>query len=335
MFGKWKKFFTAVACAAWCETALAQVPPVTILEVQLENNVAYIADLFDASKFATDLSLTPAPTLPRNFGMALVLADIVAVNGRPAKGIAVVSTRTINLRTDAAPGQAAADTVRTAISNYALEILQPDGTPIGSIYASGFSAGPGPPGAPLAVAGSNNAVVGGTGAFLGVRGQLGGGTATVAQRSASITEDPANRRRHGGGKFPMVIHLIPLSRPEIVATPTGPAVTHSNDFSLVTASRPARAGETLSLFATGLGPTRPGLDPGKPFPTNPLAVVNSPVDVTVNGKPAEVLAAVGYPGSVDAYQVNFRIPSDAERGLATIQLNAAWIAGPSVRVTVQ
>src|SRR6266851_4486634 len=50
----------------------------------------------------------------------------------------------------------------------------PDGTPVGNIYAAGFSGGAPPPGAPLAVAGSNNAVVGGTGAFVGVRGQLGG-----------------------------------------------------------------------------------------------------------------------------------------------------------------
>jgi hypothetical protein len=34
------------------------------------------------------------------------------------------------------------------------------------------------------------------------------------------------------------------------------------------------------LFATGFGPTRPTVDAGKPFPANPLAVVNSPVAVT-------------------------------------------------------
>ncbi|MBI3679766.1 MAG: hypothetical protein HY235_05155 [Acidobacteria bacterium] len=131
------------------------------------------------------------------------------------------------------------------------------------------------------------------------------------------------------------MHLIPMSRPEIVSTASGPAVAHSSDFSLVTAARPARPGEILSLVASGLGPTRPGVDPGRPFPTNPLAVVNSPVEVTVNGKPAEVLGAVGYPDAVDNYQVNFRIPAETARGSATIQLSAAWIAGPDVRIAVQ
>src|SRR5262245_50926139 len=85
------------------------------------------------------------------------------------------------------------------------------------------------------------------------------------------------------------------------------------------AAKPANAGETMSLFATGFGSTRPTVDAGKPFPANPLAAVNSPVAVTVNGKPAEVLGAVGYPGSVGSYQVNFRIPADTQKGTAAIQ----------------
>ena len=132
-----------------------------------------------------------------------------------------------------------------------------------------------------------------------------------------------------------VLHIIPMSRPEIVATPAGPAVTHASDFSVVTVSKPATPGETLSLFATGLGPTRPGVDPGQPFPAKPLAIVNSPVDVTVNGKSVEVLGAVGYPGSLNGYQVNFRLPPDTAAGTATIQLSAAWIEGAAVTIAVQ
>ena len=76
------------------------------------------------------------------------------------------------------------------------------------------------------------------------------------------------------------------------------------------------------------------MDPGKPFPTDPLAVVNSPVEVMVDGRPAEVLAAVGYPGTLDRYQVNFRIPADAAPGLVAMQVITAWVAGPEVRISV-
>ena len=112
-------------------------------------------------------------------------------------------------------------------------------------------------------------------------------------------------------------------------------MAHSSDFTLVSSSKPAVAGEILSVFVTGLGPTIPGVDPGKPFPASPPAVVNSPVDVRVNGKPAEIIGAVGFPGAVDGYQVNFRVPSDMAKGPATIQVSAAWITGPGVTIATQ
>jgi uncharacterized protein (TIGR03437 family) len=126
-----------------------------------------------------------------------------------------------------------------------------------------------------------------------------------------------------------------MSRPEVAITPNGPAVTHSTDFSLVSSAKPAAADEILSLFARGLGPTRASLTPDQPFPSNPLAVVSSPVSVTVNGKTAEVLSAVGYPGAVDGYQVNFRLPSDTPKGTVSIQVSAAWIPGAPVSIPVQ
>jgi uncharacterized protein (TIGR03437 family) len=160
-------------------------------------------------------------------------------------------------------------------------------------------------------------------------------TGAVSERTASITEDPAKRRQNGGGHVLAVLYVIPMSRPDVVVTANGPAVTHSSDFSLVSASKPAAAGEILSLFATGLGPTRTSLAPGQPFPSSPLAVVNSPIDVTVNGRSAEVLGAVGYPGAVDGYQVNFRVPPGIGPGMAAIQLSAAWIPGAPVTIAAQ
>src|SRR5690348_15890971 len=120
-----------------------------------------------------------------------------------------------------------------------------------------------------------------------------------------MTEDSANRRLNGGGSQRWIVHLFPMSAPQLAITPGGYAVTYSGDFSPITASTPGAAGEILSLFASGLGPVNPGVDPGQPFPSSSLTIVNSPVGVTVNGKPAEVLRAVGYPGAVDGYQVNF------------------------------
>lgn len=180
-------------------------------------------------------------------------------------------------------------------------------------------------------------MTGGTGAFFGVRGQRGQETLSgaIPESTASITEDPARRRQNGGGHLLTVLYVIPMSWPTVVITAGGPAIVHSNDFSPVSASKPAAAGEILSLFATGLGPTRTSLTPGQPFPSSPLAVVNSPIDVTVNGKSAEVLTAAGYPGAIDGYQVNFRVPPDTGSGAAAIQISAAWILGAPVSISVK
>ena len=128
--------------------------------------------------------------------------------------------------------------------------------------------------------------------------------------------------------------MILATGPEIAIASGAPAVTHS-DFTLVTTSKPATGGEILSIFAAGLGPTDPSVYPGQPFPSSPAAQVNSPVDVTVNGKPPEVLAAAGYPGAVDGYQINSRVPPDTARGVAVIQLSAAWVAARALNIEVQ
>jgi len=333
-----KNFLTVVLWVACGDLGLAQSQPMppTILEIDVENSVRYQEDTSDLSKFATDPNLTTAIP-PRNYFFRLNIGDIVAVNGQPAKGTLIRNNRTVDLSPVPNPGQAIADMVRNSVVSDIFEILKIDGTPIGTIVSYGLAAGSPAPGAPLSITQGNFAIVGGTGAFLGARGQWGNAVTpqTITERLASVTEDPANRRRNGGGRLHFVLQVIPMFTPQIVDAANGPAVTHSSDFSLVTASKPAAAGEILSVFVTGLGPTKPGVDPGKPFPASSLAVVNSPVEVTVNGTSAEVLAAVGFAGTVDGYQVNFRVPPNTAKGAAAIQVSAAWIAGSPVSIAVQ
>jgi hypothetical protein len=288
----------AISVALFLKAAYGQGSSGEILAVDVENYVLYSEDTFDVSKLAIDPKpTTAAPS--RNFTSSVQIGDIVAVNGHPAKGTLTRYVRRISLATapDPGTGTGIADTLRGGLNTDTFEILTSDGSPIGTIMSSGLTVGSPPPGAPLAVTQVNAAILGGTGAFLGARGQFGQAVTsqTIPIRQASVTEDSANRRLNGGGRVRFILHVITMSVPQIVATPSGPAVTHSSDFSPVTASKPASAGEILSVFLTGLGPTRPGVDPGTPFPASPLNAVNSPVVVQVSGKEAEVLAAVGFP----------------------------------------
>ena len=317
--------------------AFGQAPP-TILVVDLENMTRYVYDVADPLKFATDPSLTTQNT-PTNLYSQMLISDIVAVNGQPARGTQILRETILRLVRNASPGQAISDTPGgAAAADLRWDIQKPDGTEIGILVGAGFSGNTPPaPGAPLATTASTIAIVGGNGAFLGARGVSGQGTSFAPIRGASITEDPSNRRKFGGGKGQSVIYLIPVERPEIVITSGGPAVFHS-DLTPVTATKPAKAGETLISMATGLGPTRPGVDPGQPFPAypaNPLAIVNSPVEVTVNGQGAEIMNAIGWPGLVNTYRVDFRVPTGAASGSISVRLSAAWITGAAVQLPVQ
>lgn len=335
----WTKALAAAFCAAaFSQPGLTQSAPPTILEIDLADYVLYIKDTSDLSRFATDPNVT-TPSPARNFSQNIHLADVVAVNGQQVKGNFASTNVLVALRTAPPPGQAIADSYRNNIGMVTLEILKNDGTPIGSIFASGLVSGPPPPGSPVPPStilqgGHNLAITGGTGAFLGARGQLG--AAPPSGRQASITEDPANRRRNGGGPVPWrwIAHVIPMSSPQIVTGVSGPQVFHS-DFTPVTSANPAKAGEVLIAQATGLGPTVPGIVPGQPFPADAIQPVNSPLTLTVNGQEAEVINGVGWPTLVDTYRVDFRVPEGLAAGTASVQLSAAWITGAAVQIAVQ
>ena len=235
-------------------SALAQMPGV-VIQVDVRDLLAYHYDVLDRTTWGRSPGPTVAAPAPPAFGSQLLVIDIVAVNGRPAKGAVVTRITALNLRPFPTPGQAISDVNRSGVRDNIFEFVADDGTPIGSIMTSGLSGGGSPPGAPLTFPGNNVAIIGGTGAYLGMRGQVSSlmllpnsGTG----RAASVSEDPANRRALGtGGVIRYVLHLVPMERPAIAS------VFHS-DFTPVSASSPARAGETLIVSATGLGPTRPG-----------------------------------------------------------------------------
>ena len=108
-------------------------------------------------------------------------------------------------------------------------------------------------------------------------------------------------------------------------------MVNSSDFSLVAASKPARAGEILTLFAKGLGPTNPAVPYGRPFPGSP-PVITSPVVVNDTSVPA--LYAGGYPGATDVYRVNFQMQTGTPPGVTTLSPVSGFI-GDQVTILVQ
>jgi hypothetical protein len=136
----WKTALATALCAAACSQSVsAQVPQPTILEIDVENQVEYDSDISDLAKFAANPNATAAQP-PRNFDYASGVADIVAVNGKPAKGTVAFRAWAFLMRPAPMPGGAIADITRTSIRTFMVEIMQRDSTPVGTIMASGWEA---------------------------------------------------------------------------------------------------------------------------------------------------------------------------------------------------
>ncbi len=85
-----------------------------------------------------------------------------------------------------------------------------------------------------------------------------------------------------------------------------------------------------------LGYTTPGVDPGVAFPnTATLSSVNAPLEIVIGGQAVDVINQVGWPGQVNTYRVDFRVPQGTGSGSVAIQLRASGIAGPAVNLPAQ
>ena len=104
------------------------------------------------------------------------------------------------------------------------------------------------------------------------------------------------------------------ARTPITVADSAPAIfsngiLHLNGTPVGSAS-PARPGETLIIFATGLGPVDRPLPAGQPAPLSPLARTVGQVVVEIGDIRLSPMFAGLTPGFAGVYQVNVGIPAD-------------------------
>jgi uncharacterized protein (TIGR03437 family) len=91
---------------------------------------------------------------------------------------------------------------------------------------------------------------------------------------------------------------------------------------LADAVRPAKPGEVVVIYATGLGPVNPAVAAGEPAPPEPLSRTVNPVTVTIQGFRAQVLFSGLAPGYAGLYQLNVRVPDEVTPdGSAVVVIN--------------
>src|SRR5882724_6830825 len=154
-----------IPAMVWCGVSFGQIAPSSILEIDVQNR-AFYQNRVEFEKLASDPNPQPVPQQAAPpFAVVTAIGDIVAVNGKPARGLWVDRFQVLQTNPNAQPGQSVGDVSRFAAEEHVFDILQQDGTWIGTITACGLS------NFPADLANTNAMIVtGGAGAYLGVRG---------------------------------------------------------------------------------------------------------------------------------------------------------------------
>lgn len=130
----------------------------------------------------------------------------------------------------------------------------------------------------------------------------------------------------GGTASNTVTVPVNMTTPGVFTLPPGglggAAALHA-DYSLVNSAKPAQAGETISVFVTGLGAVNPMVQDGSAGPTNPLSTTTNTIAAYINGQAATVSYSGLAPELGGLYQVNLTVPTGLASGTYTVD-----IAGP-------
>jgi uncharacterized protein (TIGR03437 family) len=107
---------------------------------------------------------------------------------------------------------------------------------------------------------------------------------------------------------------------------------HAGDYSPAingVSTTPAKPGDILILWGTGLGPTNPPAPVGTVVPSTGLYSVTSSVGVTINGVGTTVIGAALAPGFAGLYQVAIQVPQSIGAGDWPIVATVSGVQSPA------
>jgi len=100
----------------------------------------------------------------------------------------------------------------------------------------------------------------------------------------------------------------------VPATGLGFAAALHGDYSLVSNANPARPGETIAVYLTGLGATNPPVATGAPGTVGPFSETTETLDASVGGKAAKIVFSGLAPFLRGLYQINIELPTTVASG---------------------
>src|ERR1017187_5999093 len=108
------------------------------------------------------------------------------------------------------------------------------------------------------------------------------------------------------------------------------------DFSLVSPSNPAHAGDVLVFYTTGMGQTTPPLITGQTVPLGPPYFETAKVTATIGGANANVIYSIAAPPYVAGlYQMAVTVPSGLAPGSQPVVATSGGIQSNTVTIAVE
>jgi uncharacterized protein (TIGR03437 family) len=92
-------------------------------------------------------------------------------------------------------------------------------------------------------------------------------------------------------------------------------ITRGDNGELITPTNPVHFGDSITIWATGLGRTNPPIDTGMAAPSDPLPTAVISPTVLLGGQSLRVDYAGLVPGTVGLYQINATVPNGVPQGL--------------------
>jgi uncharacterized protein (TIGR03437 family) len=138
---------------------------------------------------------------------------------------------------------------------------------------------------------------------------------------------------NGGYTVPMSIQSVPVA-PGVAAFADGHIIAQHGDYSLVSASSPAKQGEALVIYLAGMGATDVAVATGAASPGGPLANDSTAPKILVDGQDASVIFAGLTPQAVGLYQINFTVPRGIHSGDVALEISQGSTSANKTLLTV-
>jgi uncharacterized protein (TIGR03437 family) len=116
---------------------------------------------------------------------------------------------------------------------------------------------------------------------------------------------------------------------------SGQGTIVNTDYVIVDSHAPAKAGDTVLIFCTGLGAVTTPVAEGTAAPTDQLVRTVDTVTVTIGGVPAQVAFAGLAPGFIGLYQINAIVPTTPSGDGVPVIISVSGQSSPPVTMAVR